>query len=55
MADALKDYPIDSAVMLSGAKHLWFPLVMSSEVETSRGETKTIAAGFLDFATLRSE
>jgi len=23
---------------VSGAKHLWFPLLMSSEVETSRGE-----------------
>jgi hypothetical protein len=29
--------------------------VMSSEVETSCGETMGIAMGFLDFAALRSE
>jgi hypothetical protein len=30
-------------------------LVMSSEVETSRGETMRIATGFFDFGSLRSE
>src|SRR5262245_23262771 len=32
-------YPLGHAVMLGQAKRLWFPLVVSSEVETSRGKT----------------
>jgi len=52
--------------MLSGAKHLWLPLVMSSEVACQAvalcegwrqpmAKSKNISAGFLGCATLRSE